>query len=114
MTSLAGGLWHLTELRWLDIPHNNIDLEGAKTIINSLKGYKLYMAVINTEDEYYTRNGIVVHGLVSPDNTSAIADLVAAAESEKQERRLDLGFEKLHIPRNGSFRRAFNMLKIFS
>ena len=100
MTSLAGGLLHLTELRDLDIAHNNIDLEGAKTIITSLKGcHDLRDAVINIEDEYYTGDGIIVHGLVSPDNTTAIADLVTAAESEKQERTLDLGFKEICIPR---------------
>ena len=87
MTSLAGGLMHLTELRWLDISHNNIDLEGAKTIITSLKGcHKLDTAVINLEYVYNTSGEIIVHGLVSPDKTTAIADLVAAAESEKQDR----------------------------
>ena len=116
MTSLAGGLLHLTELWWLDISHNNIDLEGAITIITSLKGcHELYKADINLEDEHHAWNGdIIVHGLVSPDNTTAIADLVAAAESEKQKRTLDLGFKKIHIPRKGWFRRAFNKLKIFS
>ena len=100
MTSVAGGLFHLTKLWWLYISHNNIDLEGAKTIISSLKGcHTLYSAYINIEDEHYEWNGIIVHGLVSPDNTTAIADLVAAAESEKQERRLDLGFKVIHIPR---------------
>ena len=73
MTSLAGGLFHLTELDILDISHNNIDLEGAKTIITSLKGcHELSTAFINREDEYYTRDGITVHGLLSPDNTTAI------------------------------------------
>ena len=115
MTSLAGGLLHLTELRWLDISHNNIDLEGAITITTSLKGcLELYIAVINVEDENYTWDGIIVHGLVSPDNTSAIADLVAAAESDKQKRMLNLDFKEIHIPRKGWFRRAFNKLKIFS
>ena len=114
MTSVAGGLLHLTKLRFLDISHNNIYLEGAITIITSLKGCQLYRAVINTEDEHYAWNVITVHGLVSPDNTTAIADLVAAAESEKQKRTLDLGFKEIHIPRKGWFRRAFTKLKIFS
>ena len=115
MSSLAGGLLHLTKLWRLDISHNNIDLEGAKTIITSLKGcHELSTAIINVEDENYIEDGIVVHGLVSPDNTTAIADLVTAAESEKQERILDLGFERIHIPRKGWFRRAFKKLKIFS
>ena len=115
MTSLAGGLLHLTKLIGLDISHNNIDLEGAKTIMTSLKGcHDLYRAVINREDEHYASNTIIVHGLVSPDNTATIADLVAAAESEKRERTLDLGFKEIHIPRKGWFRRAFTKLKIFS
>ena len=100
MISVAGGLLHLTKLWWLDISHNNIDLEGAITIITSLKGcHKLSRGYISLDDEHYAWNGIVVRGLVSPDNTTAIADLVAAAESEKQERRLDLGFKEIHIPR---------------
>ena len=115
MTSLAGGLLHLTKLWELDISQNNIDLEGAITITTSLKGcLEIYMAVINVEDENYPGGGIIVHGLVSPDNTTAIADLVAAAESEKQKRTLDLDFKIIHIPRKGWFRRAFNKLKIFS
>ena len=115
MPSLAGGLVHLTELWWLDISYNNIDLEGAITIITSLKGcHELIKAVINIEDEQNAVGEIIVHGLVSPDNTTAIADLVAAAESEKQKRTLDLGFKEIHIPRKGWFRRAFNKLKIFS
>ena len=113
MTSLAGGLLHLTELRFLDISHNNIDLEGARTIITSLKGcHELVRAVINLEDEHYAWNSIIVHGLVSPDNTTAIADLVAAAESEKQERKLDLGFKEIHIPRNGLFWRVYRLLHL--
>ena len=115
MTSLAGGLLHLTKLWELDISQNNIDLEGAITITTSLKGcLEIYMAVINVEDENYPGGGIIVHGLVSPDNTTVIADLVAAAESEKQKRTLDLDFKIIHIPRKGWFRRAFNKLKIFS
>ena len=101
MTSLASGLSHLTKLWYLDVSHNNIDLEGAKTIITSLKGCQLYRAAINLEDGHYVKGGIIVHGLVSPDNTTAIADLVAAAKSEKQERRLDLGFKRIEIPRMG-------------
>ena len=52
----------------------------------------------NSEDPWYwSDDEIVVHDLVSPDNTTAIADLVAAAESEKQERTLNLGFKVIHI-----------------
>ena len=113
MTGLAGGLLHLTKVEMLDISHNNIDLEGAITIITSLKGCQLSTLAIK-KGVYQSRNVIIVRGLVSPDNTTAIADLVAAAESEKQKRTLDLGFKEIHIPRKGWFRRAFNKLKIFS
>ena len=74
----------------------------------------LKKAAINIVDEYYTSEGIVVHGLVSPDNTTVIADLETAAKSKKQERTLELGLKKIHIPRSRWFRRAFNTLKIFS
>ena len=100
MTALSNGLLYLTNLRRLNISHNYIDLEGAMAVITSLKGcHHLHYAVINTEHELYTRLRIIVHGLISPDNTSAIADLVAAAECEKTKRRLDLGFKIINIPK---------------
>ena len=114
MNSLADGLVHLTKLMSLCVSHNNIDLEGAKAIITSLKGcHELYIAVINLDDAHNAWSGIIVHGLVSPDNTTTIADLVASAESEKQDRTLDLGFKEIHIPRKGWFWRAFSKFKIF-
>ena len=99
MTALSKGLPYLTNLRRLNLSHNDIDLEGAKAVITSLKGcHHLHYAVINTEHELYKRLRIVVHGLISPDNTSAITDLVAAAECEKTKRILDLGFKTINIP----------------
>ena len=121
ITSLAGGLLHLTTLMFLDISHNNIDLEGAITIITSLKEcHELCTAVINKENEHYAWSlilfcsRIIVHGLVSPDNTTAIADLVAAAESVKQDRMLYLGFKEIYISCTGWFWRVFNILKKLS
>ena len=99
MTTLSKGLLYLTTLTRLDLSHNDIDLEGAKAVITSLKGcHHLHYAAINTEHERYQGPAIIVHGLISPDNTSAIADLVAAAECEKTERILDLGFKAIRIP----------------
>ena len=99
MTALSKGLLYLTNLTVLYLSHNDIDLEGAKAVITSLKGcHHLNYAVINTEHERYTWYGIVVHGLISPDNTSAIADLVAAAECETTKRALHLGFKTIDIP----------------
>ena len=99
MTALSKGLLHLTNLHHLDLSHNDIDLEGVKAVIASLKGcHHLRYAIINTEHQRYPWTRIVVHGLISPDNTSAIADLVAAAECEETERTLDLGFKTIRIP----------------
>ena len=99
MTALSKGLLYLTNIRDLGLSHNDIDLEGAKAVITSLKGcHHLNYAVINTKDEWYTWTGIVVRDLISPDNSSAIADLVAATECEKTKRTLDLGFKFIHIP----------------
>ena len=98
MTALSKGLLYLTNLHILNLSHNDIDLEGAKAVITSLKGcHHLHYAIINTEHEY-PQSGIIVHGLLSPDNTSAIADLVAAAECKKRERTLHLGFKTIRIP----------------
>ena len=96
MTALSKGLLYLTNLLWLDLSHNDIDFEGAKAVITSLKGcHHLDCANINSEHEgyQYPVYEIIVRGLISPDNTSAIADLVAAAECETTKRRLDLGFK---------------------
>ena len=70
--------------------------EGAKAVITSLKGcHHLLYAIINTEEEQFAGPGmVVVQDLISPDNTSAIADLVAAAKCEKMERILKLGLKK--------------------
>ena len=100
MTALSKGLLYLTDLSWLYLSHNDIDLEGAKAVITSQKGcHHLHKAIINTEDERFPVPGIIiVHGLISPDNTPAIADLVAAAECEETKRTLDLGFKIIDIP----------------
>ena len=99
MTALSKGLLYLTTLTRLDLSHNDIDLEGAKAVITSLKGcHHLDCANINSEDELYLGPAIIVHDLISPDNSSAIADLVAATECEKTKRALHLGFKTIHIP----------------
>ena len=102
MTALSKGLLYLTNLRVLHLSHNDIDLEGAKAVITSLKGCpRLYLAFINRERKWHSSDGIVVQGLISPDNTSAIADLVAAAECATTKRRLVLGFKTIDIPPKG-------------
>ena len=99
MTALSKGLLYLTNLTVLDLSHNDIDLEGAKAVITSLKGcHHLLYANINNEEEWFPETGIIVHDLISPDNTTAIADLVAAAECETTKRTLNLGFKIIDIP----------------
>ena len=98
MTALSKGLQYLANLHHLDLSHNDIDFEGAKAVITSLKGcHHLDYANINTEHEGYQGPGIIIRDLISPDNTSAIADLVAAAECEETERTLHLGFKTIRI-----------------
>ena len=98
MIALARGLSCLTKLNFLNVSHNNIDFEGTKAVITSLKGcYYLFRAIINKKDERY-QDGIVVHDLISPDNTRAIAELKAAAECKNRMTKLDLGFKLIEIP----------------
>ena len=102
MTALSKGLLYLTILRRLNLSHNDIDFEGAKAVITSLKGcHHLHYAVINIiniEHELYKRHRISVHGLISPDNTSAINDLVALLQNVRKQREiLDLGFKIINI-----------------
>ena len=105
MTALAHGLLHIRHLHFLDVSHNSIDLEGAKAIITSLKVcHHLYEAVISRRlhhlDEYHP-SMIIVHDLLSPDNTAAIAELVDAAVCENQDRILYLGFKSIYISPKG-------------
>ena len=98
MTALSKGLLYLTSLHYLYLSRNDIDLEGAKAVLISLKGcYHQRIAVISTEHERYPEPAITVHDLISPDYTSAIVDLVAATECEKRKRTLDLGFKIIDI-----------------
>ena len=99
MIALARGLSCLTKLNFLNVSHNSIDFEGTKAVITSLKGcYYLVRAIINIKDEYCYDSGIIVRHLISPDNTRAIAELKAAAESENRMTELDLGFKLIEIP----------------
>ena len=98
MTALSKGLLFLTNLSVLNLSNNDTDFKGTKAVITSLKGcHHLLYAIINTKHKWFPVYGIIVHGLISPDNTSAIADLVAATECEKTKRRLDLGFRIIDI-----------------
>ncbi len=120
--SLANSLHHLTELCRLDLSHNNIGPSGAVSLANTLhhltKLFKLYLsdnnidlhsaiAVItaskdchhlsrinlNTDTEDYYTNGIHVEGLVSPEDNTAITDIMTATQHPIIQRTLHLGFK---------------------
>ena len=53
---------------------------------------------LSSKDEYCPDSGIIVHDLIDPDNTTAIAELKAAAECKNKMRKLDLGFKLIENP----------------
>ena len=109
-TALAGGLQYLTELRRCDISQNNIDMTAAKAVLTSLKKCDhQYQLVIRESDIIVFKHfdqifvsaewsGIVILGLVSPDDTATISELVEAAQHENKTRTLGLGFKTMEAP----------------
>ena len=124
--ALAGGLQYLTELRYCNLSHNNIDVAAAKKVLISLKKCdQLRMLTINEShldadiadssthilltsrkkapaiqlisDIILSDADIVIRGLVSPDDTPTISELVEAARHENKTRTLKLGFETKEI-----------------
>ena len=105
-TALAGGLQYLTELGMCNLSHNNIDVAAAKAVLTSLKKCDyLYKFIIDESDDYplieidyCSIADIVIRGLVSPDDTATISELVEATQHENKTRTLGLGFEKMKVP----------------
>ena len=98
-TALVGGLQYLTELRHCILLHNSIDVTAAKAVLSSLKNCDdLHEIIINVSDRDDLYDAIVILGLVSPDDTVAISELVEAAQHENKTRTLELGFEKKEVP----------------
>ena len=98
--SLAHGLVHLTKLRSLYLSENLIDLSSSSSVIIAMKNCEnLAYLVLNDVYKGYLFDGdILVEGLVSPDDAVAVADLVAAAQHDTQDRELHLGFKSLKVP----------------
>ena len=62
---IAHELYHLTELRGLDMSHNSVDLAGARAVMASLKHCKHVESVfISYNHEARWQDGIFVEGLV--------------------------------------------------
>ena len=116
VTALAGGLQYLTELRICDLSHNNIDVAAAKAVLTSLKKCDhLYKLTINESHQFNIDRpfsdtildidshdhfpfGFMILGLVSPDDTAAISELVEAAQHENETRTLELDFKTIKVP----------------
>ena len=104
--TLAGGLQYLTELRRFNLSRNNIDVAAAKAVLTSLKKCDhLYHLIIDEPDDYHLMEiddgfiaDIVIRGIVSPDETDTISELVEAVKHENKTRVLELGFRKIIVP----------------
>ena len=83
--AVARELHHLTELCGLDISHNSVDMAGARAVMASLKQCEHAKTVIISSSHQVYHRGIVVEGLVSPEDNSAVSDLIEAAQHEKEE-----------------------------
>ena len=98
--ALAEGAKYLTKLDTCIISDNNIDVAAAKVVISTLK--ECSTLIINfTSDFYLLLNffkEIVVEGLVSPDDTATITDLVEAAQHETKTKKLNPGFKTIQVP----------------
>ena len=94
--SLADGLVYLTNLKKLYLSGNLIDLSSSSSVIRAMKNCaKLCKLILSDGQRKY---GILVEGLVSPGDYAAIADLKAAAQHDKQDRVLHLGFKSYEVP----------------
>ncbi len=92
--SLANTLHHLTELGRLDLSDNNIDLHSAMAVITASKDCPCLSDIeLNTDTEDYYSNGVHVEGLVSPEDNTAITDLMTATQHPIIQRTLHLGFK---------------------
>ena len=100
--ALAEGAKYLTELCIYGISHNNIDVGAAKAVISTLK--ECSTLIINCMSDSYSSliwkfmNEIVVEGLVSPDDTATISDLVKAAQHETETKKINVGFKTIQVP----------------
>ncbi len=92
--SMADTLHHLTKLHTLDLSRNNIDLHSAIAVITASKDCPCLSHVnLNTDIENSCDDGIHVEGLVSPEDNTAITDLMAAIQHPTIQRHLFAGFK---------------------
>ena len=97
---LANALPHLEKLRQLRLSSNNIDLASATAVIIALKNCQwCHTAYINKDHNRDPYFGVFeVKDLVAPNDTDAIAALVAAVQHDTRRQVLDLGFDRIDVP----------------
>ena len=100
--ALAEGAKYLTRLDKCTISDNNIDVAAAKVVISTLKECSTLIINCTSDSDsspkWTFRNEIVVEGLVSPDDTATISDLVEAAQHETKTKELNLSFQTIQVP----------------
>ena len=98
VVNLTDVLHYLTKLQSLILHHNNIDLTSAINVINASKKC-LCLLTIDFKDKQMLarRRGIDVEGLVTPEDYTAIADLMVATQHPTEPRWLHLGFKSICI-----------------
>ena len=97
-TALAGGLRYLIKLSKCYLSCNNIDVAAAKAVLTSLKKWDQLVRLTIIECDDWSFADIVILGLVSPDDTATISELVEAAQHENKTRTLALGFKTIKVP----------------
>ena len=106
--ALAKGAKYLTQLDRCVLSDNNIDVAAAKAVISTLKECSTLIINCTSDSDssqmWEFRNEIVVEGLVSPDDTATISDLVEAAKHETKTKKLNLGFKTIEFsPKNPTY-----------
>ena len=100
--ALAGGLQYLANLIRCDVSYNSMDLAGAKALLASVENCRyLQCLIINIESGQYSleSNGVILEGLVSPDepdDSAVISGLVEAA-GQVYKRTLKFGFRTIEV-----------------
>ena len=98
--ALAGVLQDLTKLITFNLSRNNVNLAGAMAVLCSLKKcqHLKTLYICGGLPFQLSSCDIVIEDLVSPDDKAAMADLVQAAQHEREKRTLYLGFITIKVP----------------
>ena len=73
-------------------------MAAAKAVLTSLKKCDQLHKLTIKKSDGGSCTDIVILGLVSPDDTATISELVEAAQHENKTRTLNLGFKTIEVP----------------